>query len=116
LEEQIYDAPQLTNLYHKDYNGEQFCILDENTLFISGGMNPRVQVMNNCYMFNISTNTLVPKENMHEFRHFHGVQKISQRIFAFGGRVGGYPLDSAEVYDIVQNSWKNLPNMPQGGE
>ena len=69
--------------------------------------------MNNCYMFTISTNTLVPKENMINRRSGHCVQKIAQKIFAFGGYDDRRrAMKSAEVYDIIQNSWKSLPDMP----
>ena len=70
--------------------------------------------MNNCCMFNISTNTLVPKENMNQPRSSHGLQKMALNIFAFGGENNG-DLKSAEVYDVLQNLWTNLPDMPTGG-
>ena len=37
------------------------------------------------------------------------------KIFAFGGHAGFGPLKSAEVYDVVKNSWNNLPDMPKEG-
>ena len=74
-------------------------------------MNSSYKEMNNCYLFDISTNTVIRKENMNEARVCHGLLKMAQRIFAFGG----YHLKSAEVYDGVQNSWKNLPHMLQEG-
>ena len=51
-------------------------------------------------------------------RYAHGLQKMAGKIFAFGGKphVYGYDMSSAEVYDIVQNSWKNLPDMPESGD
>ena len=73
--------------------------------------------MNNCYMLEISTNALLPKESMNELRAGHGLQKMAQKIFAFGGSASASDqvIKSAEVYDVVQNKWKNLPNMPKGG-
>jgi len=39
---------------------------------------------------------------------------MAQKIFAFGG--GDFSVQkSAEVYDVVLNSWQNLPNMPEKG-
>ena len=35
---------------------------------MSGGIDPTSKAMNNCYTFIISTNTLVPKQNMNEGR------------------------------------------------
>ena len=35
-------------------------------MFLSGGKKPNLDAMNNCYTFNISTNTLVLKQNMNE--------------------------------------------------
>ena len=51
---------------------------------------------------------------MNESRMSHGLQKMSPKIFAFGGYNSPH-LSSAEVYDVQANSWKNLPDMPQEG-
>ena len=73
--------------------------------------------MNNCYKFNISTKTLERKDHMNHPRFSHVLQKITQKIFAFGGFYQHFgPMKSAEVYDVVQNMWKNLPDMPQKGQ
>ena len=40
---------------------------------------------------------------------------MAQKIFVFGGSSNEEIDKSAEVYDVVQNSWKNLPNMPEVG-
>ena len=47
-------------------------------------------------------------------RYEHGLQKMDQKIFTFGGRgeAGGAPMESAEVYDVEANFWKKLPDMP----
>ena len=72
--------------------------------------------MDDCYTFNISTNIFVPKQNMNYGRTTHGLQKISQKIFAFGGEGHFWkPMKSAEVYDYLKNTWKNLPDMPEEG-
>ena len=80
-------------------------------MFLSGGHGPRNEAMNSCYTFKLSTNTLLFKENMNKPRYDHGLQKIAQKIFVFGGVAGGRIIKSSEVYDVVQNSWKNLPDM-----
>ena len=68
--------------------------------------------MNNCYTFNILNETLARKENMQHPRDTHGLQRITQKIFSFGGRGNdSKPMKSAEVYDVVQNSWKTIPNI-----
>ena len=72
MQVQVYNVPQLTDLYAEPPK-VQFWTLDKKTLFISGGIYPNYDVMNNCYTFNISTNTLVPKENMNESRMSHGL-------------------------------------------
>ena len=53
---------------------------------------------------------------MNQPRSRHGLQKIAQRIFTFGGFDDGESIKSAEVYDFIQNSWNNLPDMPEEGE
>ena len=73
------------------------------------------EVMNNCYMFKISANEFERKENMNKPRATHGLQKMAQKIFAFGGNAGSGAMRSGEVYDIVKNSWKNLADMPAAG-
>ena len=39
---------------------------------------------------------------------------MTQKIFAFGGS-HSMCMGSAEVYDVVQNSWEDLPDMPKRG-
>ena len=81
-----------------------------------GGMGPNQLTKNNCYTFNIHTNSLAPKENMIHPRDTHGFQKMAQKIFVFGGfDTNDDPSKSAEIYDVVNNSWKELPDMPTGG-
>ena len=48
-------------------------LIDQNTFFTSGGFNPREEPMNDCYTFNISTNTLERKKDMTEPRIYHGL-------------------------------------------
>ena len=53
---------------------------------------------------------------MNNRRGFFGLQKMAKKIFAFGGnKDSGRVNKSAEVYDYVQNSWMNLPDMPKIG-
>ena len=41
---------------------------------------------------------------------------MSQKIFAFGGFGSDSSImRNAEVYDVLANLWKNLPDMPEGG-
>ena len=44
---------------------------------------------------------------------------MAQRIFAFGGTPGPFRdyknFKSAEVYDFIKNTWKNIPDMPEAG-
>jgi len=82
---------------------------------MSGGRNPRgiARKMNNCYTLNISTNTLERKADMNMVREGHGLSKMDQKIFAFGGFNDAFdPMKSVEVYDVVKNLWNDLPNMP----
>jgi len=85
-------------------------------VFISGGLDCYQKAIKNFYTFNISNNALERKEDMNEPRAFHGLSKMAQRIFAFGtcGDMDD-PMPSAEVYDVVKNSWKKLPDMPKAG-
>ena len=50
---------------------------------------------------------------MIESRIGHGLQKMAQKILAFGGFNSQGWSKRAEVYDIVQNMWTNLPDMPE---
>ena len=74
-------------------------------------------VIDDCYTYNISTTELIRKGNMNKPRTCHVLQRKAQKIYAFGGAHGGCleELKSAEVYDSLQNSWKNLPDMPKVG-
>ena len=42
---------------------------------------------------------------MNQGRSNHGLIKYSQNIFTFGGKWIPNPNKSAEVYNIIQNSW-----------
>ena len=45
-------------------------------------------------------------------RSLHGTIKSYHKIYAFGSAGGN---KSAERYDLIKNSWKNLPDMPHEG-
>ena len=49
---------------------------------------------------------------MNSRRELHGLIKYDQKVFAFGSFGTN---KSAERYDIIRNSWKNLPDMPTTG-
>ena len=73
--------------------------------------------MNDCYTFSIPTNSLERKEYMNMVRSSHGLFKMHQKLFAFGGFDHfKIPTKSAEVYDVVKNTWKKLPDMPERGQ
>ena len=38
---------------------------------------------------------------------------MARKIFAFGGYADKGAIKSAEVYDVLNNSWKNLPDLPE---
>lgn len=79
---------------------------------MSGGVDKSGKAMSNCFTFNMTEKTLEPKKDMNYPRNGHCVQKVAQKIFAFGGRDCAMDfMKSAEVYDVVENSWKNLPDM-----
>ena len=112
---QVHNPPQLANIYEAKPIGVQFCAYDKDTFYLSGGYVSHLGSLNTCNVFKISTNTLERRENMNVARGAHGLQKIDQKIFAFGGQDGWHNIKSAEVYDIVKNQWKNLPDMPKEG-
>ena len=64
----------------------------------------------------MSTNTLASKESMSLTRRDHGILKIDRRIFVFGGHSDQrYDVTSAEAYDVSENCWYPLPDMPKKG-
>ena len=71
--------------------------------------------MKDCYKLNIYTDTFERKENMNQPRRHHGLYKMAQKIFAFGGFQKSDYIKSAEVYDVLQQQWNNLPDMPVEG-
>ena len=74
-----------------------------------------VQTFNTC-TFNMSTEVFEHKKNMKRGRTCHGLQKIEQKIYAFGGKWKNVLTPWAEFYDVAQNSWKKLPDMPESCE
>ena len=54
---------------------------------------------------------------MTEARNDHGLIYFQGYVYAFGGGPGRDPLNSAEYYDIENDSWqKILPDMPEVGK
>ena len=64
----------------------------------------------------MSNNELNRKADMNQARSDHGLLKTNQKIFAFGSWSPQRPCKStAEVYNIRNNLWSHLPDMPEGG-
>ena len=86
-----------------------FSILDQEKVFLSGGIWGLEDIeMKSWYIFNISTNEIFKKADLNIGRAWHGIIKYDHKIFVFGGIT-----NSAEWYDIIKDSWKDLPDMPK---
>ena len=51
-------------------------------------------------------------------REGHGLIKFEDKVYAFGGRkdiING-EIDSAEMYDIVQNTWQFIQPLPKAAD
>ena len=70
---QVYDIPQLINLYLNRDNGAQILLSDHNVLFTSARFDSENWITNNLYTFNISNNTLLREENIIQARVWHGL-------------------------------------------
>ena len=94
-------------------HGVMFQLLDKEKVFISGGIwGLENTAVKSWYIFNISTKEIFKKADMNSRRELHGLIKYDQKVFAFGSFGTN---KSAERYDIIRNSWKNLPDMPTTG-
>ena len=49
---------------------------------------------------------------MNKGRRLHSMIKYDHKIFVFGSL---HQTKSAERYNIIKDSWKNLPDMPEHG-
>ena len=56
---------------------------------------------------------MLKNTDMNIGRAKHGMIKCDHKVFVFGSTGD---IKSAERYDIIKNSWKNLPDMPTAGE
>ena len=84
---------------------------------ISGGITQTNERLSRCFTFSInSLQECLEKASMCEARNDHGLIYFQGYLYAFGGGTGRDPLNSAEMYDIENDSWKVLPNMPVVGK
>ena len=83
---------------------------------MSGGNDPNDISMKNWYKFNFSSSELSRLADMNIARCRHGAHKFHEKIYVFGGCAADGLLKSAETYDMSQNLWVNLPDMPIASE
>ncbi|XP_003968914.1 kelch-like protein 7 isoform X1 [Takifugu rubripes] len=87
-------------------------------IYVCGGTvgnNVSGRVLNNCEVYDPSTQQWRELCGMREARKNHGLVVVNNRIYAVGGQgaIGG--LDSVEYYDIAINEWRTTAAMPWRG-
>ena len=106
--------PYLFSGMEDDCNFVPWLFLDEDTLFICGGIR-RGQYMPNTYEYTLSSTELVQKANMNKSRICHGLYKVNDQIYAFTGQRDYKPTPNNEVYSRTTDRWTQLPDIPCEG-
>ncbi|KAI4888589.1 hypothetical protein NFI96_007707 [Prochilodus magdalenae] len=87
-------------------------------IYVCGGSlgnNVSGRVLNNCEVYDPSTEEWRVLCGMREARKNHGLVVVNSRIYAVGGQNGLGGLDSVEFYEIGSNEWKMASPMPWRG-
>ncbi len=72
-------------------------------------MDKNSQKINNCYKFNIKTNHITKVASIQNARSAFGIVNIKQYIYVVSGQQG---LPGCERYDIINDTWEQLPPIP----
>ncbi|KAM4747387.1 kelch repeat and BTB domain-containing protein 8-like [Rhinophrynus dorsalis] len=81
-------------------------------LYISGGVNKDKSYSNTLHIYESLTNEWTQLPSMTFPRSNHGFLEHNQRLYALGGWNIRDTLDSVECFNLDQNCWKRLSNMP----
>ncbi|KAE8282089.1 Kelch-like protein 7 [Larimichthys crocea] len=87
-------------------------------IYVCGGTvgnNLSGRVLNNCEVYDPSTQQWRELCGMREARKNHGLVVVNNRIYAVGGQGALGGLDSVEYYDIASNEWRAAAAMPWRG-
>ena len=95
-----------------------------NKIYVTGGRygapTGGSQYISHAYCYDPDTNTWSQLPNMNIPRCGHGLVSLDGRIYAIGGkgdiiwRLGGYNVDSVEVYNADDNTWTILQQKLDG--
>ncbi|XP_062977665.1 kelch-like protein 6 [Elgaria multicarinata webbii] len=81
-------------------------------LYVSGGQKLNGSVLGHLHEFDALTGRWMQLPSMSVPRREHGFLACKQKLYALGGRSGRSVLDSAESFDLVQESWSPIANLP----
>ncbi|XP_068188478.1 kelch-like protein 7 isoform X2 [Antennarius striatus] len=87
-------------------------------IYVCGGTvgnNVSGRILNNCEVYDPSTQQWSELCGMREARKNHGLAVVNNRIYAVGGQGAMGGLDSVEYYDIASNEWRAASAMPWRG-
>ncbi|KAF3843720.1 hypothetical protein F7725_002569 [Dissostichus mawsoni] len=79
------------------------------------GKNISFRVLNNCEVYDPSTQKWREMCEIREVRKNHGLVAVNGRIYAVGGQGALGGLDSVEYYDIATNEWRAASPLPWRG-
>ena len=71
--------------------------------------------MKNTYVYDFSTETLDRQSDMILGRICHGIYKIEDDIYALTGNTNYEPTPKNEVYNLTDDSWSELNDLPGVG-
>ncbi|XP_056438380.1 kelch-like protein 7 [Gadus chalcogrammus] len=87
-------------------------------IYVCGGTrgnNVSGRILNNCEVYDPSTQQWRELCGMIESRKNHGLVVVNHRLYAIGGQGAAGGLDSVEYYDIASNEWCAAAPMPWRG-
>ena len=109
------DLPKFPRLPEKDNIDGDSCVNVEGHLYVSRGTKhlPRKLKCPQFLRLDMENSRWIPLESMIKRRKSTNLVALNGRIYAIGGDVSEYESVTAEVYNINNNAWYNLPALSQ---
>jgi len=84
-----------------------YCFQIDARIFIVGGFD-----VNDLKEYIENSNTLISKANLNFKRCYMGICKINKHSFCvIGGDDANYAMSRCEMYNLIYDNWKNMPNL-----
>ncbi|XP_060627685.2 kelch-like protein 12 [Anolis sagrei] len=100
---------KLPPIKYLSYSG---CAPVDCKLYLSGGQKDNSTFVNTLHEYNSLTSQWTQLPSMSTVRALHPFLACDKKLYALGGCNESGPLCSAEVFNVVRNSWTSISNLP----